>query len=137
MSAQPKPELAAVIFHPAVLQQIRDWSGASFLELTRKEAKFYVDHGLMFVAQGEVLDGKTRKPTGKPLYCLTKEALALAYPDGVMIPRYKCTVCAKVTAGRFGTSVPVWYPRKHRIDGDVCDGSYIEAEVVHELRRFD
>lgn len=130
--------MSDVEFHPRVLEQIRDWSGASFLRMDPKDAKFYVEHDLLALAGGELLDFETRKPTGESLYRLTREAMVLAYPDGVLMPRYKCTVCGKVTAGRYGTNYPTntWYPRKHRVDGEVCDGSSIEAETVRVLHEF-
>ncbi len=130
-----------VIFHPSVLEWIRKCSGASFLQLGSDDASFYVEHGLVAAATGEVLDPVTRKPTGQVLYVLTRKAMRLAYPDGVDIRRFKCRVCKKETAGRMSPGLDedgnvFFYPRKHRVDGVLCDGNHLKAETVIRRKKL-
>lgn len=132
---------ADVVFHPTVLDWIREHSVASFLQLSSGEASFYVDHGLLAPASGHVIDFETRKPTGQVLYVLTRKALRLAYPDGITVRRFKCTVCKKETAGRMSRGLgedgyPVWYPRAHRVDGERCPGLEFAAEIVTRRRKL-
>lgn len=138
--AEPE-DPADVLFHPAVLEWIRAHSGASFLQLRSGDASFYLEHGLLAAATGDVLDFETRKPTGQVLYVLTRKALRLAYPDGIVVRRFKCTVCEKETAGRMSRGLgedgyPVWFPRKHRVGGELCLGNAIEAETVNRRKKL-
>lgn len=46
--------------------------------------------------------------------------------------RYECRACGKLTAGRRprGGDGSLMFPRRHSVDGDVCPGSFDEAETV-------
>jgi hypothetical protein len=134
-------ESADVLFHPSVLEWIRKHAGADFLQLPSRDAAFYLEHGLLQAATGEVVDFETHEPTGQVLYVMTRKALRLAYPDGVDVRRFKCTRCHKETAGRMSRGLgedgfPVWFPRKHRVDGELCPGNKLEATIVMRRRRF-
>lgn len=132
-----KPEGSAdIVFHPSVLEWIRKHAGADFLRVPFAEASFYLEHELLQAATGHVVDLDTGEPTGEVLYVLTRKALRLAYPDGIVIRRFKCTVCGKETAGRLSNGYPVWYPRKHRVDGELCPGNQIEAAIVKRRKRL-
>jgi len=58
-----------------------------------------------------------------------------------MKTRFKCVVCGKVTAGRMPRvharhegDGSARFPRMHKVDGVLCDGSFMEAEWVDEPR---
>ncbi len=132
---------AGVLFHPSVLEWIRECSGASFLQLGSDDASFYVQNGLVAAATGEVLDPVTRKPTGEVLYVLTRKAMRLAYPDGIDVRRFKCRVCQKETAGRMSRGIDetgnvFFYPRKHRVGRELCEGNNMEAETVIRRKKL-
>ena len=129
--------IAPVAFHPSVVTWIRERSHCDFFGMRPEDAAFYVDNGLVSVCAGDLLDFETREKAPSLLCRLTRKAMHIAYPDGVLVDRYKCTVCDKVTTGRFAIRHPlVWYPRKHRIEGAVCPGSSIEAKTVRIRRTF-
>ena len=50
--------------------------------------------------------------------------------------RFKCTVCGKVTAGRlpkqghYKGNGTFWYPRRHSVGGNPCEGNILEADWV-------
>ena len=56
-----------------------------------------------------------------------------------MITRFKCVICGKLTAGKIPVNpsnhrekgdLTVRRPRKHKLNGGVCPGTYQEAEWV-------
>jgi hypothetical protein len=51
-------------------------------------------------------------------------------PSGVI--RYECSTCGALTAGRKprGGDGSLMYPRRHKIDGESCPGSELEATTV-------
>lgn len=125
-----------VTFHPSVIAQIRRWSRADFLGLDPDRAKFYLEHGLVAPASGQVVD-IDHKPTGETIYVLTPEALALAFPDGVPVHRYVCKVCGKDTGGRMSTGADcTWYPRRHKVEGVACPGNDEPARIVVRKRKI-
>jgi len=48
------------------------------------------------------------------------------------ILKFKCLYCGKLTAGHFPRrgDGSMRFPRKHRIEGKVCEGSFYEAEWI-------
>jgi hypothetical protein len=53
--------------------------------------------------------------------------------------RFRCVVCGKVTAGRLPVNPTnhrergdgtLWYPRRHKHNGEPCKGNILEAELV-------
>ena len=141
---------AQVLVHPTVLAWVRRCSGASFLALTPKDAQPYLELGLVMPVSGTLHDTRKDADAGKlsnrGLYVLTRHALRLAYPDGVLVRKYQCSVCEKVTAGRMSRGGPdetdeiPWYPRKHtttgRRRGPTCPGSDRKAVYVKQRITF-
>ena len=65
-----------------------------------------------------------------------RNSAAPLYSQPRMETRFRCVVCGKVTAGRIGQDGGFRgdgshrYPRKHRVDGEVCPGVVQDAEWV-------
>ena len=59
-------------------------------------------------------------------------------PQGLPGVRFRCTSCGKLTAGRFprGGDGTFYFPRRHQAGGQLCLGSYSEAEWV-EVKHDD
>jgi len=63
---------------------------------------------------------------------------AVNYTDllGAVRTKFKCVVCGKITAGRMPVENKVHgdgsfrFPRRHYVDGKLCDGVFEEAEWV-------
>lgn len=115
-----------VAIHPSLIKWIRDRSSACFIAMTRREAKSLLAFGLLVELSGDLIDFKTGKKTRERLFKLSRRAYQVAYPDGMMVRKFKCRVCGKVTAGRMSRGYPMWYPRKH----GACPGAEQEAKTV-------
>lgn len=46
-------------------------------------------------------------------------------------PRFQCRVCGKMTAGR--GPLP-YFPRVHRVNGQICPGVYQEAVIISQFK---
>lgn len=134
--AEPAEDVADVAVHPSLVEWIQRAARASFLSLEPEDAKFYLGLGLVRPANGVVVDLETYEPTGQVLYVLTRRALRIAFPMGVPVTRYICTVCGKEGGGRMSRGADcTWYPRKHPRGGPPCPGCREPAREVIRKRK--